>query len=112
MNPNEYLNTLEETHRNKVEPLFQYMLNELENVEFSEYYAPNTNIPTFKVGERYVAIAMMKKHMTIHFSNFEVVREIETKWKEVKCRVGCVNISYTTPFKEELLIEAIRKTLK
>ncbi len=108
----EYLNSISLENKEKIEPIFEYIIKKYKFVQFSDNYAQNTKMPTFRISHNYVTIGLMKKYISIHFSNYDAVKHIKENWKEITANVGCVNIKYNLDIKYELIFEAIEKTFK
>ncbi len=109
MNINEYIASLEETRKGKILKIVQYIMNQYPYVDASMDYAPKTKFPTFKFNNQYVMIASMKNYISIHFSNYEVIKDIASIDKRIKTGVGCVKINDHVTFPVEEIKQAIIK---
>ncbi len=110
MNSREYLSSISKEDKEKIDPIFKYIEKEYSEAQFSDKYAENTKLPIYKLNKEYVAIGLMKKYISIHFSKYNAVEYIKNNTKGIKCNVGCINIPYNREIEYEIIYKAIDLT--
>lgn len=102
-----YVNEQSPVRQERIQAVIQYLLDEYPQAVATMDYGPKTKIPTFKVGEIYVAIASVKSHLSIHFGRYGATQIVAEGNPQIKANDGCVNI----PDKAEFPLEAIKKAI-
>ena len=103
----DYILDLSDKRKDRLNQVINYIRITYPNAIESLDYAPNTKIPTFKMGEVYVSIASMKNNITIHFGKYGATDIIAKSCPKITKRVGCVNISDKIDFPIQAIQEAI-----
>lgn len=88
----EYVSQQTPIRQERIRAVIQYLLDEYPQAVATMDYGPKTKIPTFKIGETYVAIASVKSHLSIHFGRFGATKIVAQAHPRIKANVGCVNI--------------------
>ncbi|MGL4624500.1 MAG: DNA alkylation repair protein [Culicoidibacterales bacterium] len=104
----QYVNAQTPLRQERIQVIIQYILDTYPQAVPTMDYGPKTKIPTFKIGEMYVAIASVKSHLTIHFGRYGATKIVAEAHPKIKANVGCVNIPDTV----DLPIKQIKKAIK
>ncbi len=104
-----YLNELEETRREKVKKVIDYLRKNYTRLDESCDYAAKTKFPVYKSvhGKNYVAIASQKSYISIHFGTYSCTNIIAKADKRIKSGVGCSKIPDSVEFPIEEIKESI-----
>lgn len=107
----EYVSQQTPIRQERIQAVIQYLLDEYPQAVATMDYGPKTKIPTFKIGETYVAIASVKSHLSIHFGRYGATKIVAEAHPRIKANVGCVNIPDTVEFPLDHIKKAIKYTL-
>ncbi len=102
-----YLKQVNEVRSERINALIDYIQTKYPEAIASLDYAENTKIPTYKINNQYVAIASMKHHLTIHFSNYKAVELVKKANPSIVKRIGCVNIKDNQTYPLDAIKQAI-----
>jgi len=105
-----YLKQIDEETREKIVPIINYIEKQYPEAVFDDNWGKKTKIPTYRINDKYVSIACMKRYITIHFSNFEAPKYIKENYSYCKANIGCVNFSYSRELPQNYIFAAIDKT--
>ena len=74
-----YIEDLKVEQKEKISKIIDYLYDAHKDAEPSLYYAPSTQIPTFKKNGMYVSVAGMKHYISVHFSKHASVLMVTKK---------------------------------
>ncbi len=91
-----YMNMVDEKTQMQVSPIILHIENAHKNAVLDEKYSERTLIPTWRIGEKYVAVACRKHYISVYFSSGEAPATVKenTNSPYVLARKGCINICY------------------
>ncbi len=103
----DFISCAEKHDKTMVFPVLTYIEENHADTVYDDYFSKTTKMPTWRKGERYVAVGCRKHYLSIYFSNHDPVEHIANATPFVRANKACVNFSYARELPYEAIFEAI-----